>query len=343
MTARKGRITLRVLHVVESDAPEAGSATILVAGLVAALRRSGVESQMCAAESPTFDGVDLVHLHGWETAAAYRAAVCCRRAAVPYVVSLLGSIQSRALARRGPWTRVRQWWVDRGGLAAAAAWVVSNSAEREPITRRGGAVEQLPYGIDFDGYAGEARQRSDGLNLLVLGPIHPREGLVPLLKALAENAALAETDGQVALAGREEGPWRRMIEAAVRRRGFAERVTFVPAATVAEQRRLLAEASLVVCPSLAPRCPTSLLQAIAAGVPLLASREVLPDALSDLAAHCKPRRAEFARRLTELLSEDQTKLRNRAAQLRDAARARLDWSKLAGRYIDLYERCARLS
>ncbi len=109
----------------------------------------------------------------------------------------------------------------------------------------------------------------------MLGPIDPIEGIVPLLKAFAEIGT-ASDGWNIALVGREVGEWRKMLEAAIRRKGGEDRVQFASAMDLDAQRLWLSRASILAAPSLQIRCPISLLQAAAAGVPVIASRFLAP-------------------------------------------------------------------
>ncbi|MCH7873055.1 MAG: glycosyltransferase family 4 protein [Planctomycetes bacterium] len=176
----------------------------------------------------------------------------------------------------------------------------------------------------------------DGRFMLMLGPIHPREGCVALLKAVFELGPAA--DGwSVVIAGREIGSWRKELDAAIQRKGGAGRVHFTAAGDIATQRAWLSRASILASPSLHIGCGVGVLQAVASGVPVLASTLCTPPALLDVIKACGPVRHELVRALRQLLemSDDQrTELAQRA---REKARATVDWSALSAQYSNLYE------
>ena len=250
--------------------------------------------------------------------------------------------------------------------ASSVASEASNSGLNEPEerdlkSRRVNArIRLLPYGMDLDDYefvrepSGETDPRGtqDGGEtgsilddgwlaeasklLLVLGPIHPIEGFVPLLKAFSEIGR--DSDGwSVVLAGREIGDWRKMLEAAIRRKGEGNRVKVTSAPDVPTQRAWLARASLSAAPSLQIRCPVSVMQAVAAGVPVLASSHAAPVGLDGAIHVCGTTRDDLkaALRLLFALSDsDRTALGRRA---RDIGRSVLDWSVLVEHYVRLYQ------
>jgi glycosyltransferase involved in cell wall biosynthesis len=171
-----------------------------------------------------------------------------------------------------------------------------------------------------------------------MGPVDPQSGAVALLKALAELGPLADS-WHVVFAGRHERPWKAMLEAAVRRKGGENRVTFVSDPSVAVQRALLANAGLLVAPCLRARPPIPMMQAIAAGVPACGTKCAAP---ADVACTtCAPNRAALREMLRELLRRPDAERIAEAASLRDVARDRLAWSKMTDRYLALYREASR--
>jgi glycosyltransferase involved in cell wall biosynthesis len=196
--------------------------------------------------------------------------------------------------------------------------------------------------LDFDAYDGSGR-RDDvlptppGRSLLALGPIHPAEGLVMLLKAFAQLGA--DADGwTVVIAGEEIGDWRGQIEAGVRRKGGAARVMFAGASDERMQRGWLNRASLLVAPSLRMRCPVSALQALACQVPVLATTLAAPGVPAQALNACPPDAEPFFEALRAELTRPEPERVESADRACRIARKELDWTALAARYEDLYGR-----
>ncbi|MDO8631761.1 MAG: glycosyltransferase, partial [Phycisphaerales bacterium] len=175
--------------------------------------------------------------------------------------------------------------------------------------------------------------------LLMLGPIDPVHGCVALLKALAELGP--DADGwKVVLAGRDSANWRRMLEAAIYRKGGGDRVQFENADSPAEQRALLARASFLVAPSLHVRPAVSIMQAIAADVPAIASTFSAPPGLENVLRVCGPSRAELREELRAAMRLTDEQRRGTTSVVLAAAKASLDWSILAPKYAQLYREIA---
>jgi glycosyltransferase involved in cell wall biosynthesis len=171
----------------------------------------------------------------------------------------------------------------------------------------------------------------------MLGPIHPAEGCVPFLRALAEIGTASE-GWKLVLAGPESHEWRRMLEAAIRRKGGADRVKLASAPNLDAQRAWLAGATILADPSLRIHGPVSILQAIASGVPVLASTRVVPPGLEQVICVCPPRRGAFKQALLDLFALNAEQRDAIAMEARELGRALFDWPVLAERYVEFYRR-----
>lgn len=154
---------------------------------------------------------------------------------------------------------VRRAWVEEAGLAPARAVVVHNGVDLDVAADRGGA---------------EAARRDLGVPagaplVLTVSVLRPGKGIEVLLDALP--AVLARQPGaRFAVVG--DGPARSELE----RRGAAAGARVAAALSWTGFRHdvpaLLAAADLLVLPSLDDAFPTVLLEAMAAGLPVVATR-----------------------------------------------------------------------
>jgi len=204
-------------------------------------------------------------------------------------------------------------------------------------------ISVLPYGLSFDEYSGiptdDAVPANGNRGLLLLGPLHPRGGCVALLKAIAEIGPNAN-GWSIVLAGKDDGEWRKMLESAVRRKKSEDRVCFTDAPTVAHQRTLLSRASLLVSPGLHIGLSVSIMQAVASGVPVVASTCAAPPGLDGAISVCGPRREELRETLRLVLGLPDESLRAMGEKARALGRAMFDWSVLADQYAQLYKNIA---
>lgn len=356
-------MAIRVLHVIESLVPEAGSVGALLPGLFAALRANDVQSEVVVAAGDTvgdiripvhagaaseidalLDRHDVIHIHGWGNDLARLVAASACKAEKPYVLSPHGSLCEGPHSAR-TWTkRLRGLFRDNRLIRDAAGIVALNDAEAHDLRDRGGHanVMVLPYGLTFADYetldeeGADLPDRREGRCLLLLGPIAPIEGLVPLLKSFAEIGR--DSDGwHVVLAGREESHWRKSIEAAIRRKGAVDRVVVASARDVKTQRAWLGRASVLAGVGLQVGPPGSILQALATGVPVLASDRVAPPAVDGAVRVCAPVRSQLKEALRSMLTVPCEELTARGVRARATAAALFDWPVLVDRYVRLYK------
>lgn len=320
---------LESITLFDRDLGVPGAPSILVAALDAELSR---RSEM----------VSVTAFYGW-TPETREQLLSLANTTRPLILSPLGGLSFSPFEHRGWLSQLRKRWQDRP-IRRATVITAYNESEAGHLREHHvhPRIEVLPLGIDTNEYAAIAAERQlrtaprDTRTILYLGPIHPREGLVPFLKAFAELGP--DADGwNIILAGSAAPKWRQTIEAAIQRKGGGDRVSFRDAQGLPAQLSLLAQADILVCPALQHRCPTSIMQALAAGVPVLATTPVAPDGVGDAMVVCRPARDELRESLRSLMtmSEDP----RRACGDRGLAwvRAHADWGVLVDRYLAFYQ------
>ncbi|MFQ5591615.1 MAG: ATP-binding cassette domain-containing protein, partial [Phycisphaerae bacterium] len=161
------------------------------------------------------------------------------------------------------------------------------------------------------------------------------EGLVPLLRAFGE--IMSEAPGwRIVIAGEDKGKWRRMLEAAIRRKGASDKVSMADAPDPAAQRSWLQRADLLASPALHIRCPVSIMQAMAAGVNVIASEWVAPAGLDGTITTCGVGRKQLGMALRSAIALPDEERAAAAARARKLAQSLFDWSVLVGKYVQLY-------
>lgn len=336
---------MRILHVVESIGQSAGSVSICLQGLARALRSVGTECDLVESVDPmgeAFSRADLVHVHGWHHGAALAAVRAANRSKKTWVLSPLGTLTSGPHDKPSLINRVIRFVTERP-LRRTSRFVTAVHDNEVHWLRQAGVSQELrtlPLGIDFDGYELEKEwpQKVSNKNILLLGPLVPACGGPMLLKALAELGQTA--DGwTVTLAGPDPGNLRPALEAAVRRKGGEARVIFVDPKTLDEQKELLAQATVVADVSLQVSSGVSIMQALAGGVPVVATELAAPLEAGTGLSVCKPRREAVREALRTVMGTDPEELRKRGKLARSRSKPLLDWAVLAPRYLELYEEC----
>lgn len=263
-----------------------------------------------------------------------------RLAGVPYLVSLRGGDvpgfrpYDFALYHRLAAPLIRMIW--RG-----AEHVVANSDGLKALAEAfypGFPIRVIPNGVDLQKYR-PARREWSPPRLLLVGRLVHQKGADLLLDALSD---LSEYSWQLTLVG--DGPQRPHLEAQAARLGLQARVYF---ADWLEGEALVAayqQANLFVFPSRHEGMPNVVLEAMSAGLPVVASRiagneELVVDGETGLLI--PPEDVDALRRALETLLLD-ADLRQRMGA---AARARVEehfsWRRSAESYLHLLNTKAR--
>ena len=260
------------------------AAALAAGGLAAAGTSAGVAGASFArlAGRTGVAAFDLVHLHSvflWPTAAAARAA---ERAGVPYLVTPRGMLVGELLRRRGR-LRKRLWirFVERRTLARAAALHATSELEAEEAARLGLPLPPayiVPNGVEAEPWepareaelapavrAALARRPL----LLFLGRVSWKKGLDRLIAALAEVPGAT-----LAIAGNDEEGYCAHLDRRAAAAGVAGRVVHLGPVRGSDKAALLHGADALVLPSYSENFGNVVLEAMAAGLPVVVTPEV---------------------------------------------------------------------
>lgn len=285
--------------------------------------------------------VDLVHVHlGEDLAVVPLAMHAARRQGLPLVMTVHTSVR-HTLGGAGP----RAWLLEhlgghlerRGTMSAAAVIVLV--PRLAALMRSDGVqvpVHVVPSGIvpnDFQDAAPHAATAAiPAPRVLFLGRLHQQKQVDVLVRA----AASLRLDAQVVLVG--DGPERGALERLARRTGVTDRVHFVGFVPHDRVPGVLRSADVLVMPSQYEELGTALLEAMQAGVPIVASDTGgIPDVVTHersglLVAPGDP--AALAGAVNRLLADPVLATALATAAGRQVGR--YDWSLLAARVLAIY-------
>lgn len=216
------------------------------------------------------ESFDLVHLHG--TRAGFFGTLALslvpRRPRAIYTVHGLSCSRRASPAVKGLFARVERF------IAHHAHRVISVSEQDRQSGVEAGLLPphrttSIPNGIAVSTAEPESwRSRGSGgtPEVLIVGRLVPQKG-IPILLEAACMVLQSHPHTRFTLAG--DGPLRLQLEAEAERLGISEQVRFL--GTVPDTRPLLAGCDLFVLPSLWEGMPLSLLEAMAAGRPAVAT------------------------------------------------------------------------
>ena len=224
---------------------------------------------------------DIVHTHSvflWPTWAAARAAT---RQGAPYVVAPRGMLVPELIRRKSrllktAWLRL----IERGNLEGAAAIHVTSRIEGDDLAGfnlRLPPVRIVPNGVDaapVDADSGDASAEVAAVTagpryLLFIGRINWKKGLDRLIPAMAQLEGI-----HLVIAGNDEEAYQPVLEALARRHGVEQRVRFIGPVYGADKLALLRDATALVLPSYSENFGNVVLEAMAAGCPVVVTREM---------------------------------------------------------------------
>ncbi len=198
-----------------------------------------------------------------------------RQLGIPYSVVLHGSdVPGYQPTRFGALYRLTAVWARSIWRDAANVIAVSNSLqELAARTWPEGKITVIGNGVDTARFQGlepaEEVVSKPWKRIVVVAQLIERKGIQHLLAALATLPADEQLEWRCDIYG--TGPYRPELEAICHRQGLTERVTFHGLADYDRIPRLLAAADVFVLPALQEGLPLALLEAMAAGCPVVAT------------------------------------------------------------------------
>lgn len=223
-------------------------------------------------------GLRVTHLHNhFANSSCSVAMLAARMSGTPFSFTLHGpAIFFEAAKWRLDLKLRAAAWVNciSHFCASQAAVFAPDAAHKFRILRC--AVDPLQYANDRSVESGALQS---GRRFLFVGRMATVKGLPVLFEAL-QPVVKAFPDFELRLVG--DGPQRAEFEAAVRARGLKRNIRFLGALNASEVRAELATADAFVLPSYAEGVPVVLMEAMAAGVPVIATRIAgIPELIAD--------------------------------------------------------------
>jgi glycosyltransferase involved in cell wall biosynthesis len=230
--------------------------------------------------------------------------------------------------------------LDRGAVVHATSEFVAGEV-RDHFGIDDARIAQIPLGVrpsdGGDPQRGHALARADRY-VVALGTVEPRKNLPVLVRAFDEVAA-RDPELRLVVAG-ADGWGAEEFQVTWEAAKHADRVVRLGYVTDTERRDLLAGARLLAYPSIYEGFGLSPLEAMGAGVPVVAARAgALPETLGDAAVLVDPADVgELAAALDRVVREDDLRRDLVARGCRRVEQYR--WPQIAPRFVDLYRSLA---
>jgi len=280
--------------------------------------------------------LDCLHLHGIWMYPSWAGAAWARSTGKPYFISPHGMLDPWITAR-GRWKKALARLVyERRGWRRAAALHALTPREARDIERESGRDDTIV--IPNAGPAALSGHRDLMPDPLVvyIGRIHPKKNLEALVAGW--SAALRPAGAQLIVAGWGDAA---SVESLKRAMSAADgSVTFAGPVFGAEKQRLLDEARFVILPSHSEGLPMAVLEAWAAGVPTIMTRECnLPEGFACGAAlECGYEPREIAAALNDALSLTGSAWSAMSAASRGLASGPFSEEAVSSRWAEVYGR-----
>ncbi|MEU5883542.1 glycosyltransferase [Spirillospora sp. NPDC047279] len=290
---------------------------------------------------------DLVHAHGWIGGLA--ACAAARDLDLPVVQSYHGlGIAEQNAGRSVHPARIRmEKAIGRGADAVFAG----HAGEVESLVRMGiprARIGITPYGVDGEQFSqlGPAMPSGELDRLVVLSADLADGGTATAIRALVHipGAELAVTGGPAREDLENDGTVH-TLRLLAKELGVDDRVIFLGAMPRKTLPRLLRTAKLALCVSPRGDSPLAPLEAMACGVPVVATpvganSDSVLDGITGL--HVPPGRPTAIGRAVRLLLAEQTTLAGYAIAAADRAHSRYSWDRIASEtaraYTEIVER-----
>ena len=281
---------------------------------------------------------DVLHGHGLYVGTNFLFGGEARRQRKALVYHVHGMFEPYILKRSRWKKRLVHWLFENRNIRDVRFWRALTTTEAAQIAATGARqpIAVIPNGLDVADFTRPAdldrpiqtplveRLAKRSRRLLFLGRIHPKKGLMLLLPAWAKVQA---ADWELVIAGPDEGGHLQEVRARAAQLGIADRVIFTGLMQGEEKVRLLHTADLFVLPSFSEGLPMSVLEALACGVPVVATRESnVGDLMSDGAGwECSAAVDSLAEALGQALAATESERAERGSRGRRTIEARYGW------------------
>jgi D-inositol-3-phosphate glycosyltransferase len=293
---------------------------------------------------------DVVHAHFWMS--GYAALAAARPLGIPVVQTFhaLGVVKRRNQGAKDT-SPPERTDVESQILGAVDHVIATCSDEVFELLRLGGHMARIsivPCGVDVERFrpVGDAEPRSTSLRrLVVVSRLVERKGIGNAIAALPRvpHAELVIAGGPSAEDVAAD-PQASRLDALARRLGVGDRVAFRGRVDHDRLPRLLRSADAVVCVPWYEPFGIVPLEAMACGVPVIASAVGgLVDTVVDgvTGVHVPPREPSAVARAACELLDDPARARCLGAAGARRARARYSWHRVATSTFDVYRRVAQ--
>lgn len=217
--------------------------------------------------------IDTIHIHGLWRMIGYQTARYAVMHDIPYVVSPHGMLYPEALARTKAFKRFALSTYEKYVIEHAAVIHVTCAEEAEHIRNLGfkNRMEIIPNAVEIPADSFQKQDYSNFNRIGYLGRFHPRKHIELLIRGFAQ---FAENDGhkRLILIGDGDSEYLSSLKEEVRKLQIENQVEFTGFLTGAEKYNAIKSLDALVVPSDFENFGIIVVEAMAFGVPVVASK-----------------------------------------------------------------------
>ncbi|NQU95346.1 MAG: glycosyltransferase [Candidatus Omnitrophica bacterium] len=223
---------------------------------------------------------DAVLIHGLWRFPTSLAAFLCRKQGIPYIVFTHAMMSPWSLSNRRIRKKIYFYLCEKNDLNKAARVAVMDDPEKNMAKKQGITAKSFSFQNALNAKETilsktsrdiNKRTSSGTTNLLYLSRIHPKKGLIYLIKAVTELSR-ANHKIKLIVAGPPEKRWYvRKIQNIIRENNLQKYIFFINTVCGEEKKKLFMEADIFLLLSDDDSRPLAILEAMSYGLPVIAT------------------------------------------------------------------------
>ena len=292
---------------------------------------------------------DIIHGHGLYVGTNYLIGAEARLQHRPLVYHTHGFLDPWILKRSRLKKRLVHWLFEDANFQYARLWRALTSREADQIRSQGikSPVVVVPIGLDLAEFnipfqPGDEIQtplvprlvNNRRFRAVFISRIHPKKGLDLLLPAWA-NLAAEKCDWELIVAGPDEGGYAATVDRLIQKLDLADSVRRVGKISHESKVKLLKSADLFILPSYSEGFTSAILEAMAAALPVVATRECNFSELFQQGGgwECEVNVESLTDALRLALVASETERRQRGAMGRQLLEREYTWDRICRRLL----------
>ena len=226
---------------------------------------------------------DLVNIHGIWNYPSFSTYWAAKKFNKPYIVMLHGALEPKSLSFK-PLRKIAYFSIiQKKILREAAALWAANQEEADNLKKilKTGRIIIIPNGLDLDEFKGVPERRildqyypelKNKTVITFLGRIHPIKGIDILIKAFSQ-AAKVDDNLRLAIVGPDNDGYKNELEKIAKTEKISEKIIFTGIAIGEKKLAIVGNSDILVLPSRSEVKGLVLAEAMACGVPVVATRQ----------------------------------------------------------------------